>query len=120
MANEINIQAFLTFQRFNPPLIGSGNKDITQTGKFGITNIQNIIASGTTPTLNLGSMGTLGYIFVKNLDSTNFVQLSLNDFTQIFAKLRPGEFCLFPANQNTIYAKANTNPCDVLVCAVEL
>jgi hypothetical protein len=118
MANEINIQAYLTVQRSGAQTIGSGTKDITQTGKIGFANVQNI-GTGAAQ-LTLGGIGTLGYIFIKNLDATNFVQLSLDNFTQIFAKIRAGEFCLIAANQNTIWARANTAACDLLVCAAEL
>jgi len=119
MANEINIQAVLTIQRSTPPMCASGALDITQTGKHCICSVQNI---GTTAEqLVIGDCATLGYLFVKNLDATNYVQLGLDaSVTQIFAKLRPNEFCLVPANQNAIYAKANTAACDVCVTAAEL
>ncbi len=121
MANEINIQAALTFQRFIPLLQGSGNLNINQTGTHGIFNVQNV---GTTAEQLTGvDVATLGYLFVKNLDATNFVQLATDNAfsaTSTFAKLRPGEFCLVPSNATTMpWAKANTAGCDVLVCAVE-
>src|SRR5207249_6427329 len=90
MANEINIQASLTFQRFIPLLQGSGNLNINQTATHGIFNVQNV---GTTAEQLTGvDVVTLGYLFVKNLDATNFVQLATdNTFsaTSTFAKLRP-------------------------------
>ncbi|SRR6266540_1987580 len=119
MANEINIQAILTVQRFTPALQGAGNKDITQTGTHGITNVQNVGTAA--ELLTFVDVATLGYLFVKNLDATNYMQLALDSgFAQIFAKIRPGEFCLLPANQNTVYAKANTAAVDVMVVAAEL
>jgi len=119
MANEINIQAVLTMQRFTPAMQGSGNLNINQTGTHFVANVQNI-ATGAEQ-LTLVDVATLGYLFVKNLDLTNYVQLGLDSgVTQIFAKLRPGEFCLVPVNQTAIYAKANTAAVDVLVCAAEL
>lgn len=119
MANEINIQAILTIQRSTPPMQASGALDITQTGKHCICNIQNIGTSA--ESLVFGDSATLGYVFIKNLDATNYVQLGLDSgVTQIFAKLRPNEFCLVPTNQNSLWAKANTAACDVMVCAAEL
>ncbi len=119
MANEINIQAVLTGQRFSPPMQGSGNLNINQTNTHCIGNVQNVPTAGLA--LQFGDCSTnLGYLFVKNLDATNYVQLTLDSgFAQIFAKLRPSEFCLMPVNQNTIYAKANTAACDVMVCAAQ-
>jgi len=42
MANEINIQATLTVQRFSPAMQGSGSLNINQTGMHCIGNVQNI------------------------------------------------------------------------------
>jgi len=119
MANEINIQAALTVQRSTPPMQATGVLDITQTGKHCICSIQNI---GTTAEqLVIGDCATLGYLFVKNIDPTNYVQLGLDSAvsTQIFTKLKPNEFCLIPCNTSTLYAKANTAACDVVVAAAE-
>jgi len=119
MANEIKIQAVLTIQRSTPPVCASGTLDITQTGKHCICNVQNIGTSA--EALVLGDCATMGYLFVKNVDPTNYVQLGLDSgVTQIFAKLKPNEFCLVPCNQNSIYAKSNTAACDVVVSAAEL
>jgi hypothetical protein len=120
MANEINIQAVLTVQRSTPPMCASGALDITQTGKHCICNVQNIGTGA--EALVLGDCATMGYLFVKNVDPTNYVQLGLDSgvSTQVFAKLKPNEFCLIPCNQIPIYAKANTAACDVVVAAAEL
>jgi hypothetical protein len=40
--------------------------------------------------------------------------------TENFAKLLAGQFMLFPAATATMYAKANTQACNVFICAVEL
>ena len=76
MANEINIQASLTFQRFTPVLQGSGNLNINQTGTHGIFNVQNIATAA--EQLTSVDVATLGYLLVKNLDATNYVQLALD------------------------------------------
>jgi len=58
MANEINIQAALTVQRFTPPTQGSGNLNINQTGTHCIANVQNV---GTTAEqLTIVDVATLG------------------------------------------------------------
>lgn len=50
------------------------------------------------------------HIFVKNIDATNFVVLSMaNDASNPFAKLTPGQYCyLRGAASGTYYAKADT------------
>ncbi|SRR5258707_363894 len=120
MANEINIQAILTVQRYTPAVQGSGNLNITQTNSGGNLSIQNL-GTGTGQALQLGGIASsLGYLFVKNLDTTNNVQLTLDsNNAQIFALLRPGEFCMMPVNQNTIYGKAAANNANVMVVAAQ-
>lgn len=136
MAKEINIQASLTFQKYvpsTPGLQGTSNLDIDQSAgagqtKSAIANVQNI---GTTAeSLALGDVNTgptssegLFYLFVKNLGPTNYLELSTDNFTKIFAKLRVNEFCLVPVSQTfnnaaVAFAKANTAAVDALVVAV--
>jgi len=121
MANEINIQATLTVQKFSPPVQGFGVKDINQTNAGAITNIQNL-STATLQQLNLGGMMTnVGYLFVKNLDQTNNALLTLDSANaQVFALLRPNEFCLVPVNQNTIYGKSSASTVNVLICAAQI
>ena len=120
MANEINIQAVLTVQRTGLALQGSATKDIDQdSGSNGLQNLQSIAPSTTTgTTINIGSLSfpsNRGFLFVKNTDSTNFVELSVANADQttfeasVFAKLLAGEFCLLPMKTSkTYYARANT------------
>ena len=119
MANEINIQAVLTVQMANSPAMqAAGTKDITQTAKRCSVNVQNIGTSA--ELLTYGDVATVKYVLVKNMDATNYVQLALDSgFTQIFAKMLPGEFCLIPTNQNNVYARANTTAVDCCVCAAD-
>ena len=98
----------------------TGTISVTQTGTDATAQVQSI-GFAAAELIDLGSdIGTLGYIMIKNLDATNFVELSLNDFTQKFAKLRPGEFILLPVSSNTIYAKADTGAVEVGYVAIEL
>jgi hypothetical protein len=120
MANEINIQASLTVQKFSPATQGTGNKDITQTNSCACSNIQSL-GTGTGQALELGVItSNLGYLFVKNLDATNNALLTLDSANaQVFALLRPSEFCLVPVNQNTLYGKSSASTVSVLVCACQ-
>lgn len=101
-------------------ITGSGSNSITQSGTDNIGNVQNI--GTTTEALVLGDVTTIGYLFVKNLDATNYVEFDLNTPVAgtAFAKLLPGESMLVPTRQTTIYGKANTAACDCLVVAYEL
>lgn len=51
------------------------------------------------------------YCYIKNLDTTNFVEL-LNDDAQDWGKLLPGEFAFFPIKGGTGFeVVANTAAC---------
>ena len=65
--------------------------------------------------LNLGNIATLGYIYIKNLDETNFVQLRTATSGTYFCKLKPGEIAVFRFGSGVTapYAIADTAACDV-------
>ena len=120
MANEINMQAVLSVTRTGLCLQGSANKDVDQAaGSNCASNVQSFSASATTGTaITMGGISfpnSRGFLFVKNTDATNYVELSVvntnqTDFeTSVFSKLMPGEFCLVPLKTSkTYYARANT------------
>lgn len=120
MANEISLQALLTTSKNGVTISGSVSKAITQTGDQAIGNVQ--IIGTATEALVLGDVTTIGYIYLKNMDATNFVSFGLNTPVagDAFCKLLPGEAAVIPTRQTTIYAIADTAPVNVNVVAVEL
>lgn len=121
MANEITIQASLSVNKSGVAIGGTlAALSITQVGTNSIGSVQNI--NTTTEQLTFGDVSTIGYLFVKNLDATNYVEISGTNpvGAEAFAKLLPGEAMLVPTRLTAIYAKANTAACDCLVVAVEL
>lgn len=65
--------------------------------------------------VSIGSdISSLGFIQVRNLDGTNYVELGYTSGTY-FAKLKAGESCVFRAGSGltTLHAKANTGACDI-------
>lgn len=120
MANSISFSASLAIGGSGISSSLSASKTATQSGTDFTTQSQ-LIGFASAELLDLGSdIGTTGYVMVINQDSTNFVELSLNDFTQKFAKLRAGEFCVIPVSTGTIYAKADTAACLISMLAIEL
>lgn len=121
MANEISISAQLSANKSSTQVAsGSQSKSVDMAGDQMIANVQIIGTSA--EALSLVDVTVGGYLFVRNMDATNFVQLALDSAvaTQIFAKLKPSEFCLFrPPAGATIYAKADTANCNLQVVAVE-
>ncbi len=121
MANEINIQAALSLQRSSGALVGTGNLPVSQNGLNGVLNVQSITTTGGALSIGNVSFTSGGYLFVKNLDGTNYVEVGYDSgLTAFFSKLKASEFCLLPVDPGkTYYAKANGAPLYVQIAAVE-
>jgi hypothetical protein len=122
MANEITLTAALSLVKSGQTIQGAVNGlSIAQSGTNNIGNVQ---AIGTTSeALSVGDVTTPGYLYVKNLDATNFVVLDLNNpavASTAFCTLLPGEACVIPTRRSAIYAKADTASCDVFAILLEL
>lgn len=92
----------------------------TQAGADSTAETQSIGTSA--EAIDLASdMSGLGYVMLVNLDATNYIEIALdsNVSTQIFARLRAGEFCIVPVATFTLYAKANTGSCVLAKLAIE-
>lgn len=123
MANEINIQAVLTLQRYTPALQGIGNLTVTQTGTKCVSNVVNV-TTGASSLVQIEGTTQMTYLFVKNLDPTwvtnNYVDVGLDNppSAKIVARLHAGEFCLIPIQPAAIlYAKASGAATDIAYIA---
>lgn len=111
MANELyfKIQGRYTPANANttPTSIGIAEKYITQTGVDHQAGTQSIGTSEETLAWS-SDIGDEGYLFIRNTDATNFVQIGFS--TGVYGiRLKAGEFALIrlePAA--TIYIKADT------------
>lgn len=74
--------------------------------------IQVITTGATGDAFALNDVTTPGWMFVKNLDATNFVQVGSGSFDS-FIKLLPGEWALFRCSVATPKAVADTASCSV-------
>ena len=63
-------------------------------------------------------LGTPGVVFIKNLDTTNYVEIGCVT-GQYTIKLKAGEACMFRAAGSAVYAVANTAACDVEYFIIE-
>jgi hypothetical protein len=120
MANEITISCSLSITKNGATVASSYAGNATLAGEDMLTNTQNVGTSA--EAVVVGDLASAGYAFFKNMDATNFIQLALDSgvSTQIFAKLLPGEISLVKLATTTIYAKADTGACRLLVTACEL
>lgn len=119
MANEVSIQGNLTASKGGINVNFTGAKTLDMTGEDMIQATQAVGTSA--EQIGLGAItGAPGYVLIKNTDDTNFVELA-NDASMLekFAKLLPGQVALFPPASGTIYGKADTAECTVVVVAVE-
>lgn len=114
MANELTITAALEYEKGGIAQRIYESKTITVTGTEVSNHIQSI---GTTEeAVAVSDIGTQGYIYAKNLDSTNYVTLGLTGGLAI--KLKAGELALFRA-AGAMYAKADTAACRVHFIVIE-
>ncbi len=117
MANELNIGVTLSFRK------GGAIVDRVESGSFTVTgdsfnhDVQSIGTSEEQLAQGV-DLGDPGFVFVKNLDATNYVEFGST--TGVYdLKLKAGEFHLYRHNSATIYAKANTASCLVEYIIIE-
>jgi hypothetical protein len=117
MADELSIIIDLSFSKGGAKVQRSESIKVDITGDAFSHEVQ---AVGTTEEqLAQGAdLGTPGYILIKNLDSTNYVEIGST--TGVYdIKLLAGEIALYRHNSATIYAKANTSSCNVEYILIE-
>jgi hypothetical protein len=69
------------------------------------------LAGTTAAALDFGDLALPQMLFVKNLDSANFVQIDANSsFNGFPQKILPGQGVFLAPKTGTIYAKADTAP----------
>jgi hypothetical protein len=122
MANEITIQ--LDFKRQHATVASdnhfypSRQKRITQTG-VGQSDTKQTIGT-TEETISFTDIATNGFIFLENLDATNYVEwgTATGDYTgKMLAGEPAGPFRLNAGK--TLYMKANTAACRVRIIHYE-
>jgi hypothetical protein len=120
MANEITVSSRLKVTNGNLKFeYNSGNLTFDQAAAGGPT--PGFLTIGTTEeSVAFGELGTLGWVIMRNLDATNYVQWGFAT-TAYGGRMEAGEtvgpFRLEPST--TLYLKANTAACQVLIYALE-
>lgn len=117
MANELTLVVAMTFSKGGAENQRSESIQVTVTGDAFTHEIQEIgtseeeVAQG-------AEVGTPGYMFVKNLDSTNYIEIGSTSGVYDI-KLKAGEIALYRHNSATVYAKANTAACNLEYWLIE-
>lgn len=119
MANEITVRASLRAVNGNldfGPV--ERTKTITQAAVGGPT--PGYVTIGTSEeSQTFGELGTLGWLMMENLDTTNYVEWGFS--TGVYGgRLEAGELALFRLNPSTtLYMRANTAACKCSLFALE-
>jgi hypothetical protein len=110
MANELSVQTGLSYSKGGDVYSVSESVSVTVTGNPRISGRQNI---GTTEEqLVLGDVTTVGIVWIKNLDSTNFITVGTVTNQRGF-RINAGESFAFRAANNAVFCAANTAAVDV-------
>lgn len=116
MANELSIAAQLNFNK-NGAVIAAA-----RSGTFDVTGDHyesKVLEIGTVDeSINKGDMSDVGFVLLKNLDTTNFVSAG-DDGTNYPIKILPEEFAMFRLDGNTLHLIADTAACDVEIVMIE-
>lgn len=120
MAGTLNVTLQLVGANAGLTLSANPVNAITLAGNDLQGNVQNIGTSS--EQIVLTDIGTAGFVFLKNIDATNFISISIVNPAVAgtsFAKLLPGEWCFVPTPQTAIYAIADTGACDLQILYFE-
>lgn len=121
MANTIRLQSTLTYKNSGGTVSLGGDFTVTQSGTHFTAEVQDI--GITAEALDVGAdIGTIGFLLIKNLDATNYVEIgSDNAVANNVALILPGQAVpIKPKSGVTLYGKANTAPVQVEFLAIEL
>jgi len=113
MADEISVTIRFDCENgnYSPGQISNSNLNFDQTAVGAAEGVQ---AIGTSEeSLSTGDLSTYGWLYLRNLDDTNYVQVGFS--TGVYGiRLEAGEPALFRTEPAaTVYLKANTAACDV-------
>lgn len=115
MAGELSLRATLSFSKGGARVNRSESVSATVTGDA-FSHETLTIPTSVTLLVEGGDLGAAGYVFLKNLDATNYITVGLSG--QYSIKLKAGEIALFRAAA-PIYALANTASCILEYIIVE-
>ena len=123
MANELSLSCSLAYNK-NSVFISETITTllVTVTGN-GVNSLNSFTATTSAVAIPLGSSTSAGgWIFIQNLDPSNYVKVLTATGGTVFARLLPGEFCLFRFD-NSVTApavQANTASCNIKFCLFDL
>lgn len=118
MANELALSATLRFSSGNYLVERQYSGLFTVTGTDMTTGTQ-LIGTSEEALAFSADIATPGYLFVKNMDATNYVEIRNATGAASTIKLKAGEFALFRISGTAPYAIANTAACRIEFVVIE-
>ena len=120
MANKLTFNFTTTLTH----AVGSASINVSETRTLtgtGFVSEEQEIGTGAWEAIDLTDIGTLGFLVIRNIDPTNYVEIATaNDGTQIFGKISAGRgLPVEVASGVTYYAKANTGSVKIVFLATE-
>ncbi len=124
MANEIALRIALTLTRSQTELVNydSGALSLNQLGSRAVRQVQSVLT--TAAAVSLGTIGTVGYVLVRNMDTlTNQAMYLLTTSAGArFQQLSAGEVCLLKLGPDVQapYVSMQSTAAQAEVIAIEL
>ena len=116
MANEVSVSMTLGYSKNKAAARLSTVYTVTQVGDKYMAGVQ--IIGTTEESFAKGDIGTIGFVAVRNMDATNFVQLGAA--TGAYSvKLLPGQGAVVPWGASNTFVKADTASCEVEYLLIE-
>ena len=120
MASELSFSAQLNYAKNSAALSTQCSVTVDVAGIKYADVVQAIATTNTT--VVFGDVGTVGVFMLQNIDYTNYIDIGFNGTTYPIRLAAvsgsQGGFMIAPNNGSTIYAKANTASCNLLVRGV--
>ena len=122
MADEIQVRARLTYSKATA---GSGGHEYTGSFTFTGTKVwsglQNVGTSEEALVLGDTTAAGGGWLLIKNLDATNYVEIKSATGVTALIRLKAGEFALFrrSASSTAPFVQANTSAVNIEVTMLD-
>lgn len=114
MANQVALTISATISGVYSDSFNPGNQTISLSAVGQASGIQSIGTSE--ENLSVGDVATPGWLFMQNLDATNYVQWGMSDSgtMKTVGRMKPGEPAVLRVDAGaTVRMKANSGPCNV-------
>ena len=122
MADELTLRASISFEKGTKSAAEAlAPFTVDVAGGNYLDNVQNV-GFAAEEALLLADITVGGYVWLRNLDATNFISVRQGTGTTNMIQLKPGDFALFRLSPDTTapYVIADTGACELEVLLIDL